>query len=88
MIGGYDPDSRRTFEWNEDNWDKDLFQTIKELIQLRKEKIKGKLRMFTEGEIFVIEREKIFLAVNNTNNMLKYGKITLEPYSYKIIYER
>ena len=88
MIGGYDPDSRRTFEWNEDNWDKDLFQTIKELIQLRKEKIKGKLRMFTEGEIFVIEREKIFLDVNNTNNMLKYGKITLEPYSYKIIYER
>ena len=88
MSGGYDPDSRRTFDWNENNWDKDLFQTIKELIQLRKEKIKGKLRMFTEGEIFVIEREKIFLAVNNTNDTLKYGKITLEPYSYKIIYER
>ena len=88
MIGGYDPDSRRTFDWNENHWDKDLFQTIKELIQLRKEKIKGKLRMFTEGEIFVIEREKIFLAVNNTKDTLKYGKIILEPYSYKIIYER
>lgn len=85
MSGGYDPDSRRTFDWNENHWDKDLFQTIKELIQLRKEKIKGKLRMFTEGEIFVIEREKIFLAVNNTKDTLKYGKITLEPYSYKII---
>ena len=88
MSGGYDPDSRRTFDWNENNWDKDLFQTIKELIQLRKEKIKGKLRMFTEGELFVIEREKIFLAVNNTKDTLKYGKIILEPYSYKIIYER
>ena len=88
MSGGYDPDSRRTFDWNENHWDKDLFQTIKELIQLRKEKIKGKLRMFTEGEIFVIEREKIFLAVNNTKDTLKYGKIILEPYSYKIIYER
>ena len=85
MIGGYDPDSRRTFDWNENHWDKDLFQTIKELIQLRKEKIKGKLRMFTEGEIFVIERGKIFLAVNNTKDTLKYDKITLEPYSYKII---
>ena len=85
MSGGYDPDSRRTFDWNENHWDKDLFQTIKELIQLRKEKIKGKLRMFTEGEIFVIEREKVFLAVNNTKDTLKYGKITLEPYSYKII---
>ena len=85
MTGGYDPDSRRTFDWNENHWDKDLFQTIKELIQLRKEKIKGKLRMFTEGELFVIEREKIFLAVNNTKDTLKYGKIILEPYSYKII---
>ena len=88
MTGGYDPDSRQTFDWNENHWDKDLFQTIKELIQLRKEKIKGKLRMFTEGELFVIEREKIFLAVNNTKDTLKYGKIILEPYSYKIIYER
>ena len=44
--------------------------------------------MFTEGELFVIEREKIFLAVNNTKYTLKYGKIILEPYSYKIIYER
>ena len=88
MSGGYDPDSRRTFDWNENHWDKDLFQTIKELIQLRKEKIKGKLRMFTEGELFVIEREKIFLAVNNTKDTLKYGKIIVEPYSYKIIYER
>lgn len=88
MSGGYDPDSRRTFDWNENHWDKDLLQTIKELIQLRKEKIKGKLRMITEGELFVIEREKIFLAVNNTKDTLKYGKIILEPYSYKIIYER
>ena len=88
MSGGYDPDSRRTFDWNENHWDKDLFQTIKELIRLRKEKIKGKLRMFTEGELFVIEREKIFLVVNNTKDTLKYGKIILEPYSYKIIYER
>ena len=85
MSGGYDPDSRRTFDWNENHWDKDLFQTIKELIRLRKEKIKGKLRMFTEGELFVIEREKIFLVVNNTKDTLKYGKIILEPYSYKII---
>ena len=46
MSGGYDPDSRRTFDWNENHWDKDLFRTIKKLIRLRKEKIKGKLRTF------------------------------------------
>ena len=57
-------------------------------IKLRKEKIKGKIRMFTEGEIFILEREKISLAVNNTDKTLKLGNTILKPQSYKILFVR
>ena len=36
MEGGYDPDCRRTFEWNEENWDKDTRNLIKQLMKLKK----------------------------------------------------
>lgn len=37
MEGGYDPDCRRTFDWNEDNWDKETRNLIKKLMMLKKE---------------------------------------------------
>jgi neopullulanase len=36
MRGAGDPDCRRTFPWNEKEWDKDLLEKFKELISLRK----------------------------------------------------
>lgn len=44
--------------------------------------------MFTEGEIFILEREKISLAVNNTDKTLKLGTTILKPQSYKILFVR
>lgn len=37
MEGSYDPDCRRTFDWNEDNWDKETRNLIKKLMMLKKE---------------------------------------------------
>lgn len=36
MEGGYDPDSRRTFEWNREKWNLSLFEKIKAIIRLKK----------------------------------------------------
>lgn len=37
MEGGYDPDCRRTFRWNEDSWDKETRNLIRQLMKLKKE---------------------------------------------------
>ena len=59
MEGGYDPDSRRTFDWNMEHWDLQIMAKIKELIALKKEKIvqEGEVRIFFKGAILVIERK-------------------------------
>ena len=37
MEGGYDPDCRRTFDWNENNWDSETRKLIRQLMKLKKE---------------------------------------------------
>ncbi len=37
MEGGYDPDCRRTFDWNEENWDHQTRKLIQTLMALKKE---------------------------------------------------
>lgn len=39
MEGGYDPDCRRCFDWDESNWDKQFLNKVKELIALKKNPI-------------------------------------------------
>ena len=36
MVGEYEPDSRRTFDWNEEHWDRELQETVRKLAKLRK----------------------------------------------------
>lgn len=36
MDGGSDPDNRRMFDWNTENWDKELFKSTKQAILQRK----------------------------------------------------
>lgn len=37
IEGGYDPDCRRTFDWNENHWDKQTRDLIQRLMKLKKE---------------------------------------------------
>ena len=73
MIGEYEPDSRRTFDWNEAHWDMDLQETVRMLATLRREKIGGAVRLYTQGGLLVVEREKLVLAVNFSGGTLTFA---------------
>ncbi|MEQ3460474.1 glycoside hydrolase family 13 protein [Enterococcus cecorum] len=62
MQGGYDPDSRRTFDWNEKERNQYLFNKIKEIIQLRR------LSVLQEGSISIECKENQLLIHRIFNN--------------------
>ena len=71
MVGEYEPDSRRTFDWNEEHWDRELQEIVRKLAKLRKEKMGSGVKLYTQGDLFVIERGDLRLAVNNTGQALR-----------------
>lgn len=58
LEGGYDPDSRRCFDWNEENWDQDFIVILKQLLGLRKEKAiqSGEIRIIGKNNLLYIRR--------------------------------
>jgi len=74
MMGKNDPDCRRSMIWETEKQDKDLFEYIKKLIQLRKNSkaLKmGKYKLlFSDESVFAFEREygeeKIEIYINNS----------------------
>ena len=70
MIGEYEPDSRRTFDW--DARDELLTQTVRSLARLKREKIGGAAKIFVQDGLLCIEREKRMLAVNGTEETLTF----------------
>lgn len=80
MEGGDDPDCRKTMQWNEEKWDKDLFSFYKTLIALRKEHSALRRGGFewidTEsdvvGYIRETEDEKIVVIINNSDEIKKF----------------
>ena len=60
MEGEKDPDSRRAFPWEKNNWDQELYQWVKRLIALRKQTPslrRGEyVRLIAEGSIYVFSR--------------------------------
>ncbi|MBO8167017.1 MAG: glycoside hydrolase family 13 protein [Kosmotoga sp.] len=53
LFGGKDPDCRRPFDWNKKHWKKEIFEHIRELIKLRKER-----SALSIGDIKILEIEK------------------------------
>lgn len=51
--GGYDPDCRRCFDWNEENWDDRTLQLMKRLTRLKKEPA------LSQGSFAITEKEGI-----------------------------
>lgn len=73
IEGNGDPDSRRTFDWNENHWDQDLLCFYKKIISFRKSCKPfqyGKVRMWSSDGVFYLERscddEKALTILNNT----------------------
>ncbi|MDF2473264.1 MAG: cyclomaltodextrinase [Anaerocolumna sp.] len=89
MTGDGDPDCRRTFDWNENNWNKELHSFCKNLISLRKSKkalAYGEITMSAGKDVFYLKRsykkETIITIINNTNveiqeDLLKDGTVLL-----------
>ena len=73
MEGGYDPDCRRTFDWNAENWDHETRDLIKKLMTLKKEPAlsAGAFGIDEKNGIITIRRtaetQTMYLLVNGTN---------------------
>ncbi|GHU90590.1 putative cyclomaltodextrinase [Clostridia bacterium] len=59
MTGGYDPDCRRCF-----NWDKALSEAGELIRELAKLKPRGGIKLSSEGDTFVLERENVTLSID------------------------
>lgn len=58
--GGYDPDSRRTFNWEEKDWDKEVWKTIHRILRLKDEKT------LQEGDISITAKEGLLYLERKT----------------------
>ena len=79
MTGENDPDCRKTFDWNEENWDHELRAYYQKLIALRKTKKalqRGSVRFCSTENVFAMERvwenERLLVLINNTDDCQEY----------------
>lgn len=86
MEGGYDPDCRRTFDWNEENWDKQTRMLVQKLMKMKKEPAlsEGRFSVTEENGIVTLTREaenqKLSLRINAT----KKERNGLPPFGFEI----
>lgn len=86
MEGGYDPDCRRTFDWNDKNWDVQTRELIRRLMALKKQPAlsRGELHIDeNDGIITIIRRaqqQTLTLRVNGTGE----EKDGLAPFDFEI----
>lgn len=72
LEGGYDPDNRRCFDWEESRWDRGCMEKIKALLALRGKKTvqTGEIRLSGRDGMFVLQRfgggEELTLYSNQT----------------------
>ena len=79
MTGGDDPDCRKGMIWDENKWDKDLLNFIKQLIKIRKEHealTKGNIKFIEHDTLLIFQREynnkKVLIVINNRNEPTSY----------------
>lgn len=74
MEGGYDPDCRRTFDWDKENVENPVKSLIKRLSLLRREKefSDSKAKIYPKDGLLIVERGKYKLIVNESGKSLKY----------------
>lgn len=68
MEGGYDPDCRRTFDWEQERRENPVKSLVKQLTALRHkpEFAEADARIYSEGGLLIIERSKYRLTVNGS----------------------
>lgn len=75
MIGNYDPDSRRTFDWNLEKVDNPVKTLIRKLSLLRQEgELMGDFKLYSEKGFVILEKiskENIYRLIINGNDEVK-----------------
>ena len=74
MTGENDPDDRKCFDWNRDNWDMDLWEYYHKLMVLRRDDTivqYGDVRLWSENELVILRRFaayglSVITVINNT----------------------
>lgn len=72
MEGGYDPDNRRCFDWDETHWDKQFMQIVKQILTLKKIEVvqSGDIELHGSDDLFYLTRkwkeDKIVLITNQS----------------------
>lgn len=86
MEGGYDPDCRRTFPWNEDVWDKETRELIRKLMALKKEPALsvGALEIGEEKGIVTITRRAAEQVLTLRVNATSWENAGLPAYGFQI----
>ena len=77
--GGYDPDSRRTFDWakTDDTEIREYMRKISDLLALKRQAALkcGEIKVYAENGLFVIERkannQTLKLIIDKTDNSYK-----------------
>jgi len=75
LDGGIDPDSRKSFPWEEERWDKDMLAFYQRCIRMRKEHPAlqdGEFKvLLAENDVLVYLRskgeEKLLVVINRSN---------------------
>ena len=86
MEGGFDPDSRRCFDWNQSHWDQAFLEEVKKLITLKKKDALryGEVRVTAEnGLLHVLRRHQdqvLHLRINLTQEEIE----GIAPETYEI----
>src|SRR3712207_454415 len=59
MEGGYDPDSRRGFNWERKDWDMDFWKQVKKIISLRRHAViqYGTISITSQDDCLCVKRE-------------------------------
>ncbi len=67
MEGGYDPDCRRTFDWNEEGCENTVKSLIKKLSELKKNPsfASAEVKIYAQDGQLIIERDNYKLTVGN-----------------------
>ncbi len=80
MEGGYDPDCRRCFDWDESKWDMKFFNKVKELIALKKNPV------LQYGDVSITEENGSLIVKRRYNGNV--AKLIIEsPTVYTISFE-
>ena len=82
LEGGYDPDSRRCFNWDEEQWDKEFVERIRDLTSLRdlNEVGFGDISIYEENNLLCLKRsyegKQLLLLINNTDEAIEFNDVS------------